>query len=637
MTTAAATQPRRRVSGLLATLIVILGALSAVLVFANLSRAALGGPVIIGGDDLTDHGSYDSTADENFDGWLYLQKALENIEPNVTITNDGSVAALGSAPSTATSADAGAAIGHAADKAGLTVTYHEGAPAIEQFFADLRGGTATPAIIWIAGDGASNDLDSTEAGALTNNATSMGDFVNGGGGLMSHGSEYGWLFGLLPNAGSVDSGSSGDLVLTTAGSAAFPGLTNADVNAGPWHNHFEGDLGGLEVLVSSNSINDSTGNDASVIIGGASVTLPGSINLEPPTATNPIGASHTVTATVRDNQGAVLPGQLVTFSVTAGPNAGDGGQGTTDSNGQTSFTYVGDGGAGTDTIQASFVDSTGTTRTATATATWGPECSDGIDNDNDGFTDFAADGSGDPDCDSADDTSEGDTPPPTGECNDGLDNDGDGATDIFDRDCNKPDDDESGSDEPECSDGIDNDGDGKRDFIPGDTTNIRSDPDCTDDDDDSEAGTPPPPPQCSDGIDNDGDTLIDFAEDGSGDPGCDSAADDDETDTPPPPPQCADGVDNDGDTLIDFAEDGTGDPGCESATDDDETDVATTCSADEDGDGVPHSSMDPAADETGPVSGIVHEVDLALPPPLGADGGVVTEVNCALVAGALGL
>ena len=32
-----------------------------------------------------------------------------------------------------------------------------------------------------------------EAAALTGNATAIGDFVNSGGGLISHGSEYGWL------------------------------------------------------------------------------------------------------------------------------------------------------------------------------------------------------------------------------------------------------------------------------------------------------------------------------------------------------------------------------------------------------------------------------------------------------------
>ena len=56
-----------------------------------------------------------------------------------------------------------------------------------------------------------------------------------------------------------------------------------------------------------------------------------------------------------------------------------------------------------------------------------PACSDDMDNDGDGKTDFPAD----PGCDSAtDDTEAPDPPPPPPACNDGTDNDGDGLTDF---------------------------------------------------------------------------------------------------------------------------------------------------------------------------------------------------------------
>jgi len=224
---------------------------------------------------------------------------------------------------------------------------------------------------WIAGNGSTNDLDtSAEPTALANNATTIGDFVNSGGGLISHGSEYGWVTGLFPGASSVFSGASGDLVLTPQGLAAFPGLTNADVNAGPWHSHFEGNLGGLATLVRSNTVNDKTGADARVIVGGVGVVLPGSITLEPPTAVRLVGTSHTVTATVRNDQGQLQAGTTVTFTVISGPNQGDTGTGVTGANGQTTFTWPGNSGPGTDTVRASFVDAGGTTRTATATLDW---------------------------------------------------------------------------------------------------------------------------------------------------------------------------------------------------------------------------------------------------------------------------
>jgi len=331
----------------------------------------LGGPVIIGGDDLTDHGNLDGNG-KPAQGWLYIQRALENISPKVTRANDGSVAALGSAPSTFFCCDAGAGIGFAAAEAGLPVTYYNGEDAIRGFFAQLDAGTANPRIIWIAGNGAGNDLASgpgNEPAALVDNATKIGDFVNAGGGLMSHGSEFRWLFGLLPGLTAVCCGWSGDLELTPEGTAAFPGVTNTDVNAGPWHNHFEGNFGGLQVLVKSNVINDANGNDAAVILGGAAVQLPGAITLEPASATNPVGSTHTVTATVRGGDGSPAPGVEVTFSVTAGPNTGETGTATTDADGKASFTYTGDGGPGTDTIEASFVDGS-TTRSTTATKTW---------------------------------------------------------------------------------------------------------------------------------------------------------------------------------------------------------------------------------------------------------------------------
>ena len=343
-------------------------------------RAALavpGGPVILGGDDLTDHGFRDTTTNTNQAGWLYLEKAIENVLPAVTRAgNDRTIAALGSADSTTMFGfDAGAAMHWAAQDAGtgVSVTYYNGEAAINGFFSALTAGTTNPAIIWIAGDNAGNDLfdgPGDEPAALTNNATAIGDFVNSGGGLISHGVEYGWLSALLPGATVVIGGSEGDLYLTPDGLSAFPGLTNADINAGPWHNHFEGNLGALKVLAASNVINDNTGADAPVIIGGANVILPGSITLDPATDTNPIGTQHTVTATVRNAQGQVQEGVTVNFQIISGPNTGDTGTDTTDVNGQATFTWTGDGGAGTDTVRASFVDATGATRTTTASKTW---------------------------------------------------------------------------------------------------------------------------------------------------------------------------------------------------------------------------------------------------------------------------
>ncbi len=140
-------------------------------------------------------------------------------------------------------------------------------------------------------------------------------------------------------------------------------------------------------------------------------------------------------------------------------------------------------------------------------------------------------------------------------CSDGLDNDGDGYTDFpSDPGCSSPLD---GSEEdpptPECSDTIDNDGDGHTDW-PDDLS-------CSSPTDTTETGAP----ECSDGIDNDGDGIIDFA---GGDPGCDDANDSNEIEFR----ECQDLLDNE--TISDGVADFLTDPGCHSWNDDDERDFS---------------------------------------------------------------
>lgn len=237
----------------------------------SLVEGGIGGPIILGGDDLTDHGSVDGNGVPE-DGWLYIQRAIEDLRPEVfRFGNDGTIAALGSGPSSSICCDAGAGLGVAAAAAGIQVNYYNGAAAIDQFFADLSTGVANPAIIWVAGTGAANDLDFSEGQRLTAHAAEIASFTDSGGGLMAHGSgpdAYGWLTTLVPTIEEVQIGGSNDLVLTPDGIASFPGLTNQNVNAGPWHSYFQGSFGGLKILVESTQVNDDQGCPAAVIIGG---------------------------------------------------------------------------------------------------------------------------------------------------------------------------------------------------------------------------------------------------------------------------------------------------------------------------------------------------------------------------------
>ena len=282
---------------------------------AGSAAAAVGGPVILGGDDLTSHGQTDSSGASE-QGWLYMERAIGNIKPRVGRANDNSIAAFGSAdpgPLThPTGGDAGEGIKNAAEKNGMTVRYFDTPDEINGGFASINNGSYQPAIVWIAGDDASNDIDNcedsdssnqTDGEAITANAGVINNFVNGGGGLMSHGVCYTWLSALLPGLQTVEGGSSNDLYRTPAGVTAFPGVSDADFNAGPWHNHFQGDFGGLDVLVRSSNIDDASGQDAAVVIGGGQVSLterPTDLSIAKSDAPDPVrvGSDLTYTLTV---------------------------------------------------------------------------------------------------------------------------------------------------------------------------------------------------------------------------------------------------------------------------------------------------------------------------------------------------
>jgi len=89
------------------------------------------------------------------------------------------------------------------------------------------------------------------------------------------------------------------------------------------------------------------------------------ITLDPETAVNPIGTSHTVTATLRNAQGLPQAGHEVLFSVISGPNAGAAGtcsvhaDCSTDIDGVVHFTYTGGPTPGVDILRACFDDAGG--------------------------------------------------------------------------------------------------------------------------------------------------------------------------------------------------------------------------------------------------------------------------------------
>lgn len=184
---------------------------------------------------------------------------------------------------------------------------------------------------------------------------------------------------------------------------ALDGLTDATLSN--WgcsvHEAFDSWPIGFEVLAIAEGIGsvftapDGTVGTPYILARGVEVIS--DIDLAPETATNDIGTSHEVTATVKTD-GAPVVGTTVTFEVVDGPHVGKTGTDDTSSSGEASFSYTGTA-AGVDTIEATFVDSLGRTqRSNRVTKTWVAVelCGDGIDNDGDGDIDEGC--NEDPDC-----------------------------------------------------------------------------------------------------------------------------------------------------------------------------------------------------------------------------------------------
>jgi hypothetical protein len=111
-----------------------------------------------------------------------------------------------------------------------------------------------------------------------------------------------------------------------------------------------------------------------ILVRGEGVKVITTIELGPPTATNNIGTTHTVCATLATN---VFPkaNVPVTFTISSGPNAVTNYTTLTDSNGVACFTYMGNGGLGVDYITASYMnDHDQVITSGTVTKLWQGAC-----------------------------------------------------------------------------------------------------------------------------------------------------------------------------------------------------------------------------------------------------------------------
>jgi hypothetical protein len=233
-----------------------------------LTPSAMAGSFIIAGTDGDDHGF--ASGGSNQEGWLFMQKSIESLAPGVTNGNKV-VTILGSSSGTALTAASSAFNLSSLVGAGWSLQVVDGVTNLSNFFSGAAPFNINNAGILMM-DSSENNVGggatASELGVFTTNAMVIDSFLGAGGGLFSQSNGYGWISALLPTLGIVNQSGSG-LALTVAGNAAFPGLNNADLSSGPWHNSFS-NVGSLPILATS------TESGVPVILGasGGSVTAP---------------------------------------------------------------------------------------------------------------------------------------------------------------------------------------------------------------------------------------------------------------------------------------------------------------------------------------------------------------------------
>ncbi len=113
-----------------------------------------------------------------------------------------------------------------------------------------------------------------------------------------------------------------------------------------------------DTLITVNTINPS--DDDNIFLAYFVTSVPSVVGegivLAPASAVNLVASTHMVTATVVDDDGDPVVNRTVTFTIRSGPHTGLTANVPTNSDGKATFSYIGMS-AGTDIIQASFIDS----------------------------------------------------------------------------------------------------------------------------------------------------------------------------------------------------------------------------------------------------------------------------------------
>jgi len=152
------------------------------------SIQAQAGPFILAGTDADDHGSASATA--NNSGWLFMQRALENLTTSASLNNGFlNVVNLGSEATRRAGLAAASAFGKSSlsGVGGWSFSNIDTDAAITNFLAGKGAVNVnnTGIIMMDSGGNVSGGSSSSEKALFTLNATAIDKFLGGGGGLFS--------------------------------------------------------------------------------------------------------------------------------------------------------------------------------------------------------------------------------------------------------------------------------------------------------------------------------------------------------------------------------------------------------------------------------------------------------------------
>ncbi|MGE0692981.1 MAG: dockerin type I domain-containing protein [Pirellulales bacterium] len=208
------------------------------------------GPVVIDGGDRDDHGFFDDDADENRDGWKFLEQSVNFAYSQSLNTAGTGVLVIGIDNDAQDDTRAEDAIESVADVLNLDLTYLFGADIASRDTASFRQFLSQFRMIYVPSDAFNTEGGITDADLdrLAARKFDIQNYVNTlGGGLVALTEDfaqnpYSWLE--LPQPFTIQTGFGVDLVQTPLLAAAGFNITDEELSAGtPWHNTFIGPPG----------------------------------------------------------------------------------------------------------------------------------------------------------------------------------------------------------------------------------------------------------------------------------------------------------------------------------------------------------------------------------------------------------